>query len=494
MTMRARPGDDLADDLDAAGETEEPDLSRHPADADAEPREADAGSDTDSVHLYFQQIRRVPLLKAREERALCQQIESAQWELAAALLAQPGASARVAAVASAVKRGAAPAGALFESPDGHELDKVELAAAHERLGRACRRAATLVRIDTQLGDRAASARRREALEQRAARSMAGILRILTAVPLRPAFIESLAADIVAGLQGKPRRRIHDCIETIRALKGRLMQANLRLVVSIAKRYRHTDLSLLDLVQEGNVGLMKAVDRFQYRRGFKFSTYATWWIRQAISRSIADTGRTIRLPVGVLDSLNKIAAARRELSRELDRDPTVQELAARTRIPAEKVMLVVRSSAPLASLDAPVSESAVFGEILPDTAARPPDARLVEEDVLRQVKHALGSLSDRERLVLELRFGLLNAREHTLREVSEKLGISRERARQIEGAALERLRASAGERLARRSGAVVARAGGSAERAARRRAPAASTRSAAAARSRRRSGDGADGRR
>jgi RNA polymerase primary sigma factor len=229
------------------------------------------------------------------------------------------------------------------------------------------------------------------------------------------------------------------LEALRELKARLMQANLRLVVSIAKRYRYTNLSLLDLVQEGNLGLIKAVDRFQYRRGFKFSTYATWWIRQAITRSIADTGRTIRLPVHVIESLNRIAAARVALVRELGRDPTIQEVAGRVRMPADKVMLVTRSATPLASLDAPVTEDAVFGEFVPDSGALSPEAPLMAEDTIRMVKTALESLNPRERTVLELRFGIVNAREHTLEEISERMGVSRERVRQIEKQALDRLR-------------------------------------------------------
>jgi RNA polymerase primary sigma factor len=185
--------------------------------------------------------------------------------------------------------------------------------------------------------------------------------------------------------------------------------------------------------------MKAVDRFQYRRGFKFSTYATWWIRQSITRGIADTGRTIRLPVHVAESLSSLYTARKALALELGRDPTILELAERTRLAPAKVMLVLRSGAPLASLDAPVSDDAVFGEFLADSASLSPEAPLLAEETLRRVKQALDSLNDRERRILEMRYGICNAREHSLAEIAEHMGVSRERIRQLEKQAMQRLR-------------------------------------------------------
>jgi RNA polymerase primary sigma factor len=218
-----------------------------------------------------------------------------------------------------------------------------------------------------------------------------------------------------------------------------MEANLRLVVSIARRYQHESLSLLDLVQEGNLGLMKAVDRFQYRRGFKFSTYATWWIRQAITRAIADTGRTIRLPVHVVALLTRIASATRSLIRELDRNPTIEELATQVHLPVEEVRKLLRSAAPVTSLDTPVSDEAVIGQFLPETGNASPDAGLLQADTLRQATLALESLDERERCVLEWRFGLANGPEHTLQEIGDRLGLTREGVRQIELKALTKLR-------------------------------------------------------
>ena len=281
--------------------------------------------------------------------------------------------------------------------------------------------------------------RRLELRQEADAILKSLGRALAEIPLRSALVESLVADAPLGANEECRRRIEMRFEALQDVKRRLTEANLRLVVSFAKRYRDTTLSFLDRIQEGNLGLMKAVDMFQYRRGFKFSTYAVWWIRQAITRAIAGSGRTIRLPVHKVESVNRIAAARRALSRLLGREPTIEEIATHARMTAESVTLMLQTGAPLLSLDAPVSDRAIVGEWTADTTASSPEAALLEEATRQQMRAALESLPERHRLVLELRHGIANSRAYKTQEIAERMGCSPERVRQIERLAINRLR-------------------------------------------------------
>ena len=375
----------------------------------------------DTIRAYLVQIGRVPLLTAPEERALCMQIEEARAGLAAALLAEPSSAKQIAELSAAVRHDTAASDKLLESPDGGVLGHTAVIEAVDRL------------------DRAANLIARFADPLRADRLLRAIAGRLVAVPLRPALIEALAIDAARHGDTEACRRVHCRLEGLRAVKQRLVEANLRLVVSVARRYRFTGVPLLDLVQEGNLGLLKAVDRFQYRRGFKFSTYATWWIRQAVTRSVAISGRTVRLPVHTVEALNRIEASRRTLLTQLGHEPSVEDIAAHLSLSANKVTRLLRSDASLVSLDAPVAATAVLGDLVADTGGSAPDAGLVEEDTLRQVRAALESLNARERRVVELRYGLTNSREYSLDEVAHRLGCTREAARQLERRAMNRLR-------------------------------------------------------
>jgi len=398
---------------------------------------AKEAGENDSVRAYLREIGRVPLLTAKAERALCADIEATHTALAAALLAVPAAASRVDELAAAVRRGSTEA-ALLQSPAGRELRSEEITEGLARLDRAQRLAARLARIDAKLTVNEEPTQR-QVLQRCTERLLAALEQTVREVPLRPECVEALAADELTRANGRSAQRLRMRLDALHELKRRLTEANLRLVVSIAKRYRGTNLSLLDLVQEGNLGLMRAVDRFQYRRGFRFSTYATWWIRQGITHAIADSGRTIRLPAHVVECVNQIAKARRELFAERGRDPTIQEISTRIRIPVETVRFAMQCSAPTVSLESPVSEDMVVGDSLLDTTSPSPEARLASEDALTRARNALAVLNDRERHVMQLRYGLIGSRAHTLREIGQRLGLTRERVRQIERLAMQRMR-------------------------------------------------------
>ena len=440
----------------------------------AGPAGAMGREDVDLVRLYLQHIGRRKLLKAHEEVILGERIERGLREVATALIDIPTAVQTLVSLADRIRHDEALAPELILLPEGGELRPEQIAPVLRAFARIRRLRCLLDSVNGKLERPRLGVKARAALEAQRERTRRSLVQTLEAQPIRPALIDDLVLEMkqideqFRDLEQVPRSeraercqqlearvgitkaefrkhfaRVNAADDIVREAKRELMEANLRLVVSIAKRYLNRGLSFLDVIQEGNLGLMKAVDRFQFRRGFKFSTYATWWIRQAITRAIADHGRTIRLPVHVIESLNRLEKERKSLRSDTGREPTAEEIASRLKLPVSKVRLLLDAQKTPYSLEMKIGEEGgtELGEVIQDRAARSPEDTAIAGDLANEVERALEPLSDREKEVLRLRYGLGQDREYTLEEIGRRLSVTRERVRQIESRALQKLRSA-----------------------------------------------------
>jgi RNA polymerase primary sigma factor len=446
--------------VDSAVEMDEtPALSEEALRPSASPAE-------DPVRLYLKEIGKVSLLKAEEEVTIGQRIEVGQIALRRALGRVPFATTRLLALVDRVRHEELPLEDVILLPEGGEPSPSEVRPILAAFARIRRLEREIERLETALGDKRRSKTTRANYNKWIAQNRVSIQGVLENLPLKPALVDQLVGEIRQLAKnmgaGKTRSELRQLEETagvsrkallaslseieehdrvVRQAKKELMEANLRLVVSVAKRYLGSELSLLDLVQEGNIGLMKAVDRFQYRRGFKFSTYATWWIRQSVQRAVANHARTIRVPVHVVERQQKLSRAARRLEVELGREATKEELAEATGLPIQHVDEALGAAHASVSLNQTVGadDEGELGDLFADREAADPFDE-AEESLRRQsIRRALDALPERERRILELRFGF-EGEPWTLEAIGHELDLTRERVRQLEGQALKRLEA------------------------------------------------------
>jgi RNA polymerase primary sigma factor len=457
-------------------------LQETPEEAELEVEPGPAES-SDPVRTYLREMGTVRLLKREDEVSLAQQIERGDALVLKAVSRSPIASQAVIAAAEDIRRGTRPINEIVQFPnEGLPRTQAETRRTLETINKLAEayalatkqaakatqipksKTASRVRARWQLGrtrvrisrllrsiNFASSERRRliDAVRSATERALA------EARARQPgAYSGRGVAKVTDRLGGAGvSLTISELSRTLQLIRkgeaeadhGRraLTEANLRLVVSIAKRYANRGLQFLDLIQEGNLGLMRAVEKFEWRRGFKFSTYATWWIRQAVSRAIADRARTIRIPVHMIEAINRLVRTRREMVTNLGREPSTEELAKRLGLTQTKVRELVKIAQEPISLETPVGtdQESHLGDLIEDKSAISPADALVDQSMKEQTGRMLKTLTPREEQILRMRFGLEDGTEHTLEDVGRAFGLTRERIRQIEAEAMRRLRSA-----------------------------------------------------
>lgn len=382
---------------------------------------AESGENDDVVSAYFRDMRvnKRKLLTREEEVELAKIIEVGRVEVVGILLGNDFVKKEIKNLLTKIRKAEINAEDIFEDLDTREEnDEVDEDKRKKELKKAAKKLLQVHKLITKKGKKISSE----------------TIQIFISLGVSAVFISRWIERV-----NKDNKFLAEAQRRVEQRKNEFIEANLRLVISIARHYFNRGLDLADLIQEGNKGLIKAIDKFEWRRGFKFSTYATWWIRQAITRGIADQGRLIRVPVHMGESLNKMMRAKRELDEELDRDASPEEIAEQTSLPVKKVKQLLEIRDPV-SLDMTVGEDeeSRLGDFIEDQSFIPADEFTAESSLREKLEAVLETLSPKEKDILRLRFGL-GCEEHTLEQVGEKYAVTRERIRQIEAKALIKLR-------------------------------------------------------